>query len=404
MRTTLVLGILTPVLACDAVRSVPVRVDRSEVEYQTAPGSGEPNLFVAGDQLWLTWFEPTSAGHALRFAAHRDGSWSEPQTIVADRDFFVNWADFPSLTRLSSGDLVVHWLEKVAPSPYAYHVLLARSADGGRTWSEPMPSHRDLSPREHGFVSMVPLPNGEAGVVWLDGRNTGEDGHAGAMQVRSTTLRADGSLGPEYVVDDRSCDCCQTAMLNTPRGLLVAYRDRSEAEIRDIAVSRFTGDGWTEPYHVGNDDWHFPACPVNGPALAGRGESVAIAWYTAPEQDPHVFLAFSPDAGTTFGEPIRVDEGDALGRVDVELLDDGSAVVAWLERKGEEGRIWARRLSRSGTMDRPFLVTETRPTRRSGFPRMARIGADLVFAWTVVGDEGGIRVARFAGFADGAPE
>lgn len=399
MRNTVVAGMALVGLGCGAAEDgwVPVR---SDIEFRSPAHSGEPNLFATGDQLWLTWFEPTDGGQALKFSHHRGSSWSAPVTIVADRDFFVNWADFPSLVRLSDSSLVVHWLEKVGSAPYAYHAMLARSTDAGRSWTPPVPAHRDRSPREHGFVSMVPLPTGEAGLVWLDGQNTAEDGHAGAMQVRFTSLLADGSLGEEFLVDGRTCDCCQTALIDTPRGLLAAYRDRSDGEIRDIAVSRFTGDGWTEPAHVGHDNWHFPACPVNGPSLAGEGEAVVIAWFTAPEQDPRVFVAFSIDAGDTFGDPIRVDEGDALGRVDVERLPDGSAVVAWLERRGEEGRIWARRVGPDGERHPAFLVTETDPSRRSGFPRMEVAGSDLVFAWTMVGDDGGIRVARFAGLAD----
>lgn len=374
-------------------------LEMGAVEFSGPHGSGEPNLSATSSgQILFSWHEPTENGSALRMAVRYDGKWSEPKTIAADRDFFVNWADFPSLIALHDGTLLAHWLEKTAKSTYAYHVMLSRSTDGGATWSEPVRPHRDLSPTEHGFVSMVPRPGGGAALTWLDGRamagQEGSDGHSsGDMSVRFTTMGADGSLGEELLIDGRTCECCQTAIVLTHDGTLVAaYRDRSEEEIRDIAVSRLVDGAWSDPIRVGNDNWHFTACPVNGPALATNDEMVAIAWYSAPDGNGHTSVAFSRDDAATFGEPVRVDDGNPLGRVDVELLKDGSALVVWLEKIGTEAEIRARRVKPSGVTEPSWTVTQTSQARRSGFPRMARSGDELVFAWTD-GDGDGVRVA-----------
>ena len=81
-------------------------------------------------------------------------------------------------------------------------------------------------------------------------------------------------------------------------GPVAAYRDRSEAEIRDIAVRRLVGGEWSEPVHVGEDNWEIRGCPVNGPALAARGEDVAIAWFTGAGGTAKVSVAFSADGHT----------------------------------------------------------------------------------------------------------
>ena len=104
------------------------------------------------------------------------------------------------------------------------------------------------------------------------------------MSLRFARLGPEGQVGSDVLVDERVCDCCNTAMTAVPGGLLIAYRDRSEADIRDIAVRRFTTGSFTEPYHVGDDNWYYPGCPVNGPALSASGDEVVLAWYTAPEQ------------------------------------------------------------------------------------------------------------------------
>lgn len=369
------------------------------VEFSGLPGGGEPNLFATSDgRVLLSWHEPTEGGgSALRMAVRTMEGWSEPKTIAEDRSFFVNWADFPSLIELTDGSLLAHWLEKTAKSTYAYHVMLSSSTDGGVTWSEPVRPHRDMSPKEHGFVSMLPLPDGGAAILWLDGRamagGAGSGGHSsGSMSVRFTTMASGGTFGEELLLDDRTCECCQTAMVRTDDGNLVAaYRDRSDQEIRDIAVARLVDGKWSQPYRVGDDNWHFTACPVNGPSLSTAGSTVVIAWFSAPNGESRAAVAFSRDGAVTFGDPVRIDDGNPLGRVDIELLDGGAALVIWLEKVGGAAEIRARRVEASGVVGRSWTVAHTSQARRSGFPRMAHVGDEMVFAWTDV--EGGVRVA-----------
>lgn len=156
-----------------------------DVEFSAPAGSKAHNLHATADgRVVLTWHEPTSGGgSALKLAVRETGgSWSEPRTVVQGDSFFVNWADFPSLVELPNGQWLVHWLQRTAPRSYAYHVQLAISGDQGVTWSKPFSPHRDVSPTEHGFVTMVPWQDGAA-MVWLDGRAMAGGGTAsGAME------------------------------------------------------------------------------------------------------------------------------------------------------------------------------------------------------------------------------
>ncbi len=168
---------------------------------------------------------------------------------------------------------------------------------------------------------------------------------------------------------------------------VVAFRNRADGEIRDIYVSRLVSSGWTSSVPVHDDGWVFGGCPVNGPAMAARGAQVAVAWFTAPNNEPRVYVAFSEDAAQTFGQPVRVDHARALGRVDVELLDDGSALVTWLEHDpaGSRGAaaIVSRRVAPDGARSDPVALAAADAARASGFPRIARLGRDrLMVAWT----------------------
>jgi hypothetical protein len=397
----LALGLTLTLGACGTAQGgEPALAGVREIESPAPPRSSEPNLTVGPDgRVHLTWIEALDAGgHALRFAVLDEAGWSEPGTIATGDDWFVNWADFPSLAVLPDGGLAAHWLQKSGPGTYAYDVRIALSADGGRSWSEPVTPHRDGTQTEHGFVSLWAEGDSVA-AVWLDGRNFTGDGHSTAneMTLRYTRVGPDGGLGEEQLLDGRICDCCQTAVALTSRGPVVFYRDRSPEEIRDIWMVRQVDGAWSEPEAVHRDGWEIAACPVNGPAAAAEGERVAVAWFTAAHDTARVNVAFSDDAGARFGAPVRVDGGAPLGRVGVQLLPDGSALVSWLERgRDEQARVQVRRVAADGTAGPTQTVAESTGARSSGFPRMVRSGDRVVFAWTAAGDPSRVRVATAA--------
>lgn len=341
-------------------------------------GSIGPNLSVAPDgRVLLSWIDRLDDGrHALRFSVKEGDGWSAPRVIAEGADWFVNWADFPSIIALPDGSLAAHWLVKSAAATYAYDVRIARSTDGGAHWSAPLVPHRDGTPTEHGFVSLFPARDGRLAAAWLDGRE------GGAMTLRYAAVGPDGAMQDEALLDSRVCDCCQTSAAVTAEGPLVVYRDRSSQEVRDIAVVGLREGRWSEPRGLPADGWEIQGCPVNGPAIAASGGRVAVAWFTAAKDAPRVRLAFSNDAGASIGTPVRVDDGNPLGRVDVALLDDGSAVVSWVESSPEGSSLRVRRIRANGEPGAAVIVVPAGAKLANGFPQMARSGDTLVFAWT----------------------
>lgn len=363
-----------------------------------AQGSGEPNLARDPDgRVYLSWLEPSGdSAHALRFATLQDDAWSAPRTIAQRSDFFVNWADFPSLVPLSGRTLAAHWLQRSGSARYAYEVRIAQSADGGETWSEPLVPHRDGTATEHGFVSLFPIRD-SLGAIWLDGRNFARaaKGESANMMLLMTTVGLAGGSGAERIVDDRVCDCCQTSLAIASSGPLVVYRDRLEGEIRDISIARWSDSGWSRGTVVHADDWKIDACPVNGPAIAAAEDRVAVTWFTNARDSARVYLAMSTDAGVTFAPPTRIDDGNPVGRVDVELDEHGGAIVSWMEfTSDQQADVRVRRVDAHGTLGTSVIVARTSGARASGFPRMVARGDDLLFAWTEAGTPSRIRVAR----------
>ena len=292
------------------------------------------------------------ADDAFRFVTIRGAQVSAPRDI-AKGNVLASRANFPSIA-VRGKTMVTSWLTR---NGHGSVVHVARSKDGGATWTKAISPHPNLV-SEFGFVSLTP----EGDVVWLDGRKLkgGIEGE-GDMELRYASLPS----ARDVALDARVCDCCQTAMAMTSSGPIVAYRDRTDDEIRDIAVIRKTSAGWSKPKVVHADGWKMPGCPVNGPQLDANGKRVVIAWFTM-HPEPHVFAAFSNDAGATFGKPIRIDVEKTAGRADIALLPNGSAAVIWVEQRGEKTMLFARRVTPSGSLGNVVALEEVR-----GFPRVA---------------------------------
>jgi len=399
---------LTAVMACREARlGAPV------VVADDAPVAGAdastPYVAVAADgTAWLSWTEPgADSAWTIRVAyRNANGGWSPPRTVIADRLLFANWADFPSVVAYARGRLIVHFLRRAAPGKYSYHAWVTTSADSGATWSAPQRLHGDTSDTEHGFVALVPQANGTTGAAWLDGRGTQGGRAMGGMHdataaqaamslafgVIDSTMRVRG----DTILDTRTCDCCQVAGAAVGRGAIFAYRDRSDAEVRDIAVVRYDGARWSPSAVVHADGWVTRACPVNGPAIAARDSIVALAWFTNARDTAKVQLTFSGDGGATWNAPTRIDDGAPVGRVDVEYFPGRGALVTWMERTAKSrAEVRARLVTREGLVSRAVVIAATSDARPAGFPRAAILNdSTALVAWRELSTPARVRTAR----------
>lgn len=372
-----------------------------------APAARDPDLAARADgTVFASWLEASGeTGAALRVARLDEAGWSEPVTATRGSNWFVSWADFPTLSPMGEDGLAVTWSVRNGDGPYGYDLNVAMSRDGGTSWSEPLVPHRDGTPTQHGLASLTPMEDGRLLVTWLDGRvndragdtSNGADLPTTDMTLRSAFVTADGVPADDTLLDERVCSCCATASVALDNGgALVAYRDRSADEVRDIAVRRFRDGRWEPSRAVHDDGWQIAGCPINGPALAARGVRVALVWFTAASDSPTAQLVFSEDGGDRFEPPIRIDDGRPLGRTDVVMLEDGSALVSWLEvtAHGEELRV--RLVTPDGERLPSMTIVRSNRGRTIGFPRMAIVGDDVVIAWTAPDTGGAIGSAMLA--------
>ncbi|MEL6926222.1 MAG: hypothetical protein AAFO94_19425, partial [Bacteroidota bacterium] len=382
----------------DETASQPSVLQRIETP---STAGGEPNLFLADDgTLYLSWIEYLNDSlDALKFARLDEAAWSTPREIARSSNWFVNWADFPSLVSYGKAQtLAVHWLQKSAEGTYDYDVHVSQSTDGGDSWSDSFVLHKDGIPAEHGFVSMIPAEEDRVFATWLDGRHTKTGdaidshghGHGGAMTLRGAYFDAGHTIYDDQQLDGRICDCCQTDAAMTNVGPVVVYRDRSEKEVRDIYLVRQEHGKWSTPQPVFEDNWLIAGCPVNGPAISAQGNELAVAWYSRANDKPQVKVAFSSDGGASFSDPVRVDDGDPLGRVDI-VSNNGEYIVTWLENEADSTFVKCAGVTQQGVSDKQRLVSIS-AARSSGFPVLERWQDGFVLAWTAVDAAGDTRI------------
>ena len=361
----------------------------TSLENPTSGNSAFPRLFGTQNQLFMSWVEEKDSMSVLYFSMYENGEWTKPFEVNSGNDWFINWADFPAIAE-NNGNILISHLQNPVNAKDNYDIKINLFSIKTQTWKKDILLHHDGTASEHGFVSVV--PNGESSfyVIWLDGRNTTAEagGHhtpgGPPMSLRGRVVHADGSMDPSVELDNRVCDCCQTAMVSVEGAPVLVYRDRSDAEVRDIARIGLFDDSFSKPEPVYSDNWEISGCPVSGPAIAAYKNNVVVAWFTAVNDLPKVQLAFSSNSGKTFGVPIQINKNETMGGVDVVMISENTAIVSWIENIGDDSLIQAMRVSSDGSKGFPVTISKSSLDRSSGNPQLELVGNSLYAAWTNV--------------------
>ncbi len=367
----------------------------TKIDMPVSEFSHLPRLVVSNEKLHMTWVEKKDSLAILKYSCYNKNKWSGTKIISSGKDWFVNWADFPALA-VNGDNMLTNILKKSAPGTYDYDIFLSLFSPNEIKISNFL-LNKDKVASEHGFVSMKAYDDGYY-VSWLDGRKTkNKDLRKREMTLRNAFINLDGKIVNEVELDNRVCDCCNTATAISNNGPVVVYRDRSNdnEEVRDISIVRWIDGEWTKPKPIHSDYWKLNGCPVNGPALATKGSNVAVAWFTAQNETPRILLAFSNNNGEKFNKPIRIDSANAIGRVDVSFLKDNSALVSWLEPIEENVVLQVARVHKNGSKDENMVIANTLASRQSGFPQLEVINDTVYVAWTDLNEDPKIKMVSY---------
>ena len=368
-----------------------ISCSRKEVHVQEIPffydnSNAQPNLVSYNGSLSLSWISSKEENKAsLNYSQYKEGRWIKPQVIASGSDWFVNWADFPAHA-INQDLIITSHLKKSASGTYTYDVILNLQKLSGEKIRENFLLNTDGVKAEHGFVSI--MANNEKGffITWLDGRNTIEkklEGDHKPMTIRFAEITDKGDVIKESELDASTCDCCQTSIAITNDGPIVVYRDRSEEEVRDIYSVKNINGTWEKPNAVHDDGWIINGCPVNGPKVAVNSKNLAVSWFTVSNNHPLVNVSFSKNNGNSFGAPLKVNDHDAIGRVDVAFLNDEEVIVSYMEVDDIGTYLRIKKVSFDGKISEPITISKIDGGRNTGVPQLEIIDSEIFIVWTI---------------------
>lgn len=319
----------------------PLNLKLNRVSITQVSGSLSPYLTTSQTGVTsLNWLEPTQTGFTIKFKLY-DGTWGKERTIAKGDNWFINWADFPSLLHIGEDNFVAHWLVKSSADRYAYDVYVAHSKNNGDDWSQPQLINKDKTPTEHGFVSLYE-DNNSVGLIYLDGRKMinamSEDPNDTGMSLRSVNINDQQIITSSKLIDGLVCECCQTDIAIGSDGPIGIYRNRSENEIRDIYITRKIDNKWTEGNPIHNDNWEIAGCPVNGPSIYAKDDDVTIGWFTGANNQPMIKIKKSNDSGKTFTKPIFIGKNEAIGHINLTMDENLNTWIIW-QKKISDGAV-----------------------------------------------------------------
>ncbi|MDB4063531.1 sialidase [Flavobacteriaceae bacterium] len=357
-----------------------------EIPFFYENSNAQPNLVSSNGSLTLSWISSKEENKAsLNYSRYMEGRWIKPQVIASGSDWFINWADFPAHA-INQDLIITSHLKKSASGKYTYDVVLNLQKLSGEKIKEDFLLNTDGVKAEHGFVSII--ANNKKGffITWLDGRNTIEkklDGDHKPMTIRFAEITDKGDVIKESELDASTCDCCQTSIAITNDGPIVVYRDRGEKEVRDIYSVKNINGTWEEPNVVHDDGWIINGCPVNGPKVAVNSKDLAIAWFTVSNDNPLVNVSFSKNNGNSFGAPVKVNDHDAIGRVDVSFLNDKEVIVSYMEVDDIGTYLRIKKVSFDGKISEPITISKIDGGRNTGVPQLEIIDSEIFIVWTI---------------------
>ncbi len=349
--------ILTPIL--HAAEDSPSFVIKNELLRSPASdsaGSTDFDLTVSNDgKLYIAWIAADAKHSALRFSQFdfSNHTWSPSLTVAevaADSSDSTDTLRSPKIATSPKGTVAVLW--QTGP-----RFLTSTSTDAGVTWSKPAALTSES--KRQTSATLGPLADGRFIAAWTD-------------------LRNDDPALYSRVLGNEALDTCVDRHSNAPSPLavvsfadgsaLVSYRGNETGGQRDIRTARYRDGKWEPPSTLNADGWKPANPPAEGPVLDARGPHIAAAWFTI-DDSARINVSTSSSAGAQWLMPNRVDDVAPLGRPSLVMLDDGSTLVAWVERDGTGESVFLRRLSARGSLSVPVRLAQN----ITGYPRIARV-------------------------------
>jgi hypothetical protein len=297
-----------------------------------AHGEAPPKLAWAPDGALVTAYVVARVipgrrfpAGALRVARSPDGvHWSAPVTVTDDSTFGSH--NFHALHAAPDGSLYVTWLDGRHGKSAVY---MTRSTDGGRSWSR----NRRVDVGEACPCCRTAIATAPDGALYVAWRSVLPGNVRDIVVARSTDGGATWSAPVRAHADDwvfEGCPHAGPSMRTDGDGVLhIAWWTGKEGAAGVWYARSVDGARTFEsPVALGTADFSRPAHVQLALGDSGR---VAVAWDDGTVATPRVLLRVSRDGGRTFARAEAVSPEGRAATFPVLALSGRAITVAWSE-------------------------------------------------------------------------
>lgn len=279
---------------------------------------------------WIKKIDDSTSAFCYAISNNGGVSFSGPVIVPGTQNIQSHSENLPKIIFKPSGEIIALW-GIANPNPnnkYSGLVNYTQSFDNGLTWAPTRSLVADTGAYDQRYYDVALLPNGEAAIIWLDNR-TASDKEGSALYY-ATTKGKEGFTGGKRI-SEGCCQCCRTALfIDSKAGIHVLYRGIIKDSIRDMvhSVSMDSGQTFSEPRIISNDNWVIRGCPHTGPAMTENSEGLHFSWFTGAK-NKGCFYTHSADNGNTFTGHDRISEMGSHPQITT--LPGGRTVTVWDE-------------------------------------------------------------------------
>jgi hypothetical protein len=314
----------------DRMRDPGARYNRRVIALILAAGvvsfaGTQPQLAASGEQVYVA----VGTGRAIAVARSADGggTFAEPVTIPVDGVMALGRHRGPRIAATPKAVLVAAVVGGRGGGADG-DVVVYRSGDGGRTWAAPAIVNDVAGSAREGLHGLAADPSGLAVLAWLDLRAKGTRIYAAVSRDHGATW------GPDTLVysspSGTVCQCCHPSVAIDGGRIAIMFRNSLDGN-RDMYVAE-SRDGTTfaAPVKQGQGSWLLEACPMDGGGLALARGALSSVW----RRDTGIYAVSGANAETRVGT--GHDPAVAQGEAGVDLAWVATDGIVLRQAKGQD--------------------------------------------------------------------
>ena len=352
-----------------------------ETQIDTARGSCPYLTKDNNNNIVLSWIKKTgTAASVFCYAVSMDEGKTFGRTvdIPGSSNVQPHGENMPKVIFKTSGEIIAVW-GAANPNPknaYSGLVYYAQSFDNGKTWTKPMGLTKDTASFDQRYFDVALLPNGEAGIVWLDNRKRSQKEGSGLYYALT---KGNNGFEAERLISEPCCQCCRTDLfIDKAQNIHVLYRAIINDSIRDMVhiVSADDGRSFSSPERISADNWVISGCPHTGPAMTENKKGLHFTWFSGGAGSG-IFYNNALNNGQSFSARNSVS-GKASKHCQIASLANDDIVIVWNE-SFQQGESFSSRIGmekRNANGDRIKKTYITPVNSNASFPVISPVNAN----------------------------